>query len=65
MGKSLRIGIFIPVKLLVNLLASCTSINFDFLPLHLAQFDKSNIFPFLVLTDFGFLLCVFFVQSKH
>ena len=43
MGKSLKIGILIPVNLLNNLLASCPLINFDFLLSHTGHFDKSII----------------------
>ena len=66
MSKSLRNGIFIPVKLLNNLfLASCSLINFSFLLLHTAHFDKSIIHPFLVLANLGFLLSVFFLHFKQ
>ena len=66
MSKSLRNGIFIPVKLLNNLfLASCSLINFSFLLLHTAHFDKSIIHPFLVLATLGFLLSVFFLHFKQ
>ena len=54
MGKSLRIGTFIPVKLLNNPLASCYLRNFDFLLLHTEHFDRSIILPYLVLNTFGF-----------
>ena len=60
-GKSLRIGTFIPVKLLNNHLAFCPLINFNFLQLHTAHFDKSIIRPFLVYATFGFLLSMYFV----
>ena len=49
MGKSIRIDIFITVKLLNNQLASCSLKDFDFLLLHTAHFDKSIILPCLVL----------------
>ena len=66
MSKSLRNGIFIPVKLLNNLfLASCSLINFSFLLLHTAHFDKSIIHPFLVLANLGFLLSVLFLHFKQ
>ena len=65
MRKSLRNGIFIPVKLLNNLLASCSLINFNFLILHTAHFDKSIIHPFLVLATLGFLLSVFLLHFKQ
>ena len=48
MDKSLRIVIFIPVKLL-NTQTSWSLRNFDFLLLHTAYFVKSVILPFLVL----------------
>ena len=65
MSKSLRIGIFIPVNLLNNPLASCSLIKFDFLLLHTAHFDTSIILPFLVFKTFGFLLSVFFLHFKQ
>ena len=40
-------------------------INFDFLLLHTAHFDKSIILPFLVHTTLRFLLYVSFVHFKH
>ena len=61
MGKSLRIGIFTPVKLLNNPLPSCSLRNFGFLLLHNDHFDKSIFVPFLVLTTYGYLLSVFFL----
>ena len=51
-GKSLRIGIFTPVKLLINPLASCDTIVtrffllHDFLLLHTEQFLKALFFRF-------------------
>ena len=57
-------GVFIP-KLLNNLLASCSLINFDFLLSHTADFDKSIILLFFVLKTFGFLLSVFFLHLKQ
>ena len=65
MGKSLRIGTFIPVNLFNNTLSSCSLRNFDFLLLHTAHFDKSIILPFLVLKTFEFLHCVFFLHFKQ
>ena len=56
MGKSVKIGIFIPIKLPNDALAFCPLINFDFLLLHIAHFDKSIIFLFQVFTDFVFFL---------
>ena len=64
MGKSLRIGTFIPVNLL-NPIASCSLINFGFLLSHTAHFDKRIILPFLVFLTFGFLLSVFFLHLKQ
>ena len=65
MNKSPRIGIFTSLKLRNNPQASCSLRNFNFLLLQTVQFDKSNIFPFLVLTAFGFLLSVFFLHFKQ
>ena len=65
MGKSLRIGTFILVNLLINPLASCSLINFDFLLSHTAHFDKNIIFVFLVFRTFGYLLSVFFYTSNN
>ena len=48
MGKSLRIGTFIPVNLRNDPLTSCSLINLDFLLSHTAHFDKSIILLFLV-----------------
>ena len=64
MGKSLRIGNFIPVKLFNNRLAPCGFINFNFLLSRTAHFDKSIILPFSVLKTFAFLLSVFFLHFK-
>ena len=50
--------VFTP-KLLTNSPASCSLINFNFLPLHTRHFAKIVIRSFLVLTTFGFLLSVF------
>ena len=41
MGKSLRIGTFIPIKLLNNALASNSLKSVNFLLLQTAYFDKS------------------------
>ena len=65
MGKSLRIGTFIPVNLLNTPLASWSLINSNFLLSHTAHFDKSIILPFLVFTTFGFLLSVSFLHFKQ
>ena len=65
MGKSLKIGISNPSKLLNNPVASCCLINFEFLLLHTEHFDKDNILSFLVLTTFGFLLSVYFYISNN
>ena len=64
-GKSLRIGPSIPIKLINNHLACCSLINFDFLLLQTTHFDKNIIFPFLVFTTFGFLLSGFFIHFKQ
>ena len=63
MGKSLKIGTFIPVSLLNNPLVSCSLINFDILQLHTAHFDKSIILPFLVFTTFK--LSYFFLHFQQ
>ena len=65
MGKSLRIGTFISVKLSHIPLASCSLINLDFLLLETAQFGVNIILPFFVFTTFGFLLYVFFLHFKQ
>ena len=62
MSKSLKIGTFIPAKLLNNQLASCSLINLDFLLPQTAQFDESIILPFFIFLTFGFLLSVFFLH---
>ena len=64
MSKSIRIGIFISVKLLNHILADYSSRNFDFLILHTEHFDKAIIFPFSVLTTFGVLLSAFFLRLE-
>ena len=51
-------------KLLNNPLASWSLTNFDILLSHTAHLDKRIIIPFLVLTNFGFLFSVFFLQFK-
>ena len=56
MGKSLRVGTVIPVKLLNIPLVSFSLINFVFLLLHTVHFDKSIILPFFVFMTFGFFL---------
>ena len=65
MGKSIRIGTLIPVKLINISLASRSLINFDFLLSHTAHFDKSIIRPLLAFTTFGFLLSEFFLLFKQ
>ena len=57
MGKSLITGIFIPVKLVSNPLASCPLRNFDFLLLH-------TILLFLQLLDFYFLYFLYTSNNK-
>ena len=64
MGKSLKIGSFIPVNLLNNPQASCSLVNFDFLLLHNAHFNKSTILSFLVLANLGFYFLYFFYTLK-
>ena len=64
MGKSIRIGIFISVKLLNHILAAYSSRNFVFLILHTEHFDKTIIFPFLALTTIGVLLSAFFLRLE-
>ena len=64
MDKSIRISIFISVKLLNHILTAYSSRNFDFLILHTEHFDKTMIFPFLVLTTFGVLLSAFFLRLE-
>ena len=55
-----KIGSFVPSKLLNNPLASCSLINFDFLLLHTAYFDKSIIPLNFSLYNFRmFSLCIF------
>ena len=65
MGKSLRDGIYAPVKLRNNFLASCFLRKFDFWLLHTAYFDKSIILPFLIITTLGYLRSVFFLPFKQ
>ena len=65
MGESLNIGTLIPVSLPNNLLASCSLVNFNFLLLQTIHFNKSIIITFLVFTNFGFLLSVFFLCFKQ
>ena len=62
MDKSLRTGIFTPVKLLNNLSASCSLRNLYILLFYTEHFDKSYILPFLVLKTSGFLVSVFFLH---
>ena len=64
MGKSLKIGSFIPVNLLNNPQASCSLVKLRFLLLHNAQFDKNTILSFLVLTNLGFYFLYFFYTLK-
>ena len=65
MGTSLRTGIFIPVELLNNPLASFSLKNFNFLLLYTEHSSKSIIFPCLDLTTLELLLSVFFLYSKQ
>ena len=64
MAKSLRIGIFIPVKLLINPPA-CSLRNVEFLLLHTEHFDKSITFPFFVFTTSRCFLSLFFLHFKE
>ena len=57
-------GVLTP-KLLNNPLASCYLRIFDFLPLHIENFDKCLILPFFAFITSGFLLCVFFLHLKQ
>ena len=57
-------GFFIP-KLLNNVLASGSLINFDFLLSHTTYFDKSNILQLFVFETVGSLLSVSFYASNN
>ena len=63
-GKPLRIGLFTPVKLIINPPASSALGNFDFVQLHTELFYQSIILLFLVLTTLVFLLFVFLLHFK-
>ena len=58
-----NMGIWVKVvfisKLLNNQLASCSSINLEFLQSHTASFDESIIYLFFVFLTLGFLLSIF------
>ena len=56
-------GVLIP-KLLNNLFASCFLVNFDFLLLHIAQFDNIIVLSLLVFETFVFIFSVFFFHFK-
>ena len=47
-------------KLLNNPFTCCSLINFDFLLLHIAHFDKIIVLSLLVFETFGSMLSVFF-----
>ena len=47
------------------IVASCSLINFQFLLLNTAHFDKGIILLFFVFTAFGLLLSVFFLHFKQ
>ena len=58
-NKGIRLkGVFIH-QVLNNALASRSSVNFDFVLVRTADFDKSVILLFLVFTTFSFLTFVF------
>ena len=63
-GKPLRIGLFTPIKLIVNPLASSSLIHFEFFQLHNELFYKNIVLLFLVLTTLVFLLFVFLLHFK-
>ena len=52
-------------KLLSNPFACCSLINFDFLRLHIAHFDKIIVLPLVVFKTFGFMLSVFFYTLNN
>ena len=52
-------------KLLNNIFACCSLINFDFLLSHAARFHKIIVLPLLVFETFGFMLSVFFLHFKQ
>ena len=56
---------WISPKLLINPLASCSFLNFDFLQSHTAHFDKDIIFPFFVFTTLNFHFLYFFCTSNN
>ena len=59
-GKSLRIGTFVPVNLLNTPLDSCSLINFDFLLSHPAHYDKKCYSSVFSLYNFWvFTFCIF------
>ena len=64
-GKSRRVGTFIPANLLNNPLNSSSLINFYFLLLHTAQFHININIPILVSTSFGILFSIFFYTSNN
>ena len=55
MGKSHKIGTFIPFYLPNNPMVFNTLINLDFLFLQMPQHDKKTIPPFFIFSTFGFL----------
>ena len=56
-------GDLTPNKLVINLLASCSLINLDFLPSNTARFDKSIGFPIFLCNTWLFTL--FFLHFKQ
>ena len=53
------------LKLLNIPLASCFSINFDFLLPHIAHFDNIIVLSLLVFETLGFIPSVFFLHFKQ
>ena len=52
-------------KLLNNPFTCCSLMNFDFLLLHIAHFDKIIVLSLLVFETFGSMLSVFFLHFKQ
>ena len=57
-------GILRP-KLLNNPFASCSFINFNFLPPHIAHFDDNIVVPFLVFNTYEYIFSVSFLHFKQ
>ena len=64
-NKGIKLKDVLIPKLLNNPLGSCCLINFNFLLLYTAHFDKGIILTFLVHKTFGFLLFLFFLHFKQ